>query len=211
MRRILKSKFIPRRQFPSLHCLRERKVCHVSENILSESIYLLRLFPVPPDPAHGSWFKIIMIVCYALFTSPWIHKWKSSTLSRSYSSHLTLRVWLWQALPGDEVHDGRLPRGQPERSQGHVPVQKATLVDQPEDFGGGNALVCPVWNREKKKKERVKACSLWCLTYVLRNGRVDGDIFCPLYSRSVKTAKTVTESQTSQISMQIGQGNFTNS
>jgi hypothetical protein len=55
-----------------------------------------------------------------------------------------LRVWLWQALPGDEVHDGRLPRGQPERSQGHVPVQKATLVDQPEDFGGGNALVCPV-------------------------------------------------------------------
>lgn len=65
---------------------------------------------------------------------------------------LTLRVWLWQALPGHEVHDGGLAVGQPQRRQGHVPVQEAALVDQAEDLGAAHGLVAPVWKGQRKQR-----------------------------------------------------------
>jgi hypothetical protein len=39
-----------------------------------------------------------------------------------------------EQLPGDEVHDGGLAGGQPQGGQGHVPVQEAALVDEPQDL-----------------------------------------------------------------------------
>ena len=39
----------------------------------------------------------------------------------------TLRVWLREALPGDEVHDGGLAGGEAQGGQSHVAVQKAAL------------------------------------------------------------------------------------
>lgn len=46
----------------------------------------------------------------------------------------TLRVGFWQALPGDEVHDGGLAGGQPEGGQGDIAVQESALVYQPQDL-----------------------------------------------------------------------------
>ena len=39
----------------------------------------------------------------------------------------TLRVWLREALPGDEVHDGGLAGGEAEGGQSHVAVKEAAL------------------------------------------------------------------------------------
>ena len=44
--------------------------------------------------------------------------------------YYTLRVWLREALPGDEVHDGGLARGEAEGGEGDVAVQEAALVDE---------------------------------------------------------------------------------
>ena len=59
-------------------------------------------------------------------------------------SELTLRVGFWQALPGDEVHDGGLAGGEAEGGQGHVAVEESALVDQPQDLRAAHQLVGPV-------------------------------------------------------------------
>ena len=61
----------------------------------------------------------------------------------------TLRVWLREALPGDEVHDGGLARGEAEGGEGDVAVQEAALVDQPQDLRRRHALVGPICNGQK--------------------------------------------------------------
>ena len=56
----------------------------------------------------------------------------------------TLRVWLREALPGYEVHDCGLAGGEAEGGEGDVAVQKAALVDQPQDLGRRHTLVRPI-------------------------------------------------------------------
>jgi len=44
---------------------------------------------------------------------------------------VVLRGGLRQVLSGHKMHDGGLAGGQAEGGEGHVPVQKPALVDQP--------------------------------------------------------------------------------
>ena len=60
-----------------------------------------------------------------------------STTSRSAGLlpvEIILTGGLWQTLSGHQVHHRRLPCGQSQCWQCHVPVKKSTLVYQPEDL-----------------------------------------------------------------------------
>ncbi len=79
-------------------------------------------------------------------------------LPLSHVGSFTLRVWLRQALPGHQMHDCGLARGQPQGRQGHVAVQEPALVDQPQDLRRRHLLVRPIYVRIQND-DKILSCS----------------------------------------------------
>lgn len=60
-----------------------------------------------------------------------------------FSVSLTVGVWLWKSLSGNQVHDSCSARGQLQSSQGNVAMKESSLEDEAQYAGAADTLLFP--------------------------------------------------------------------